>query len=937
MQVQAWCQLDLRQHFTHRFHLYLASRLGVVQAANGLRCPSKPIAREASLQEEVISSGEHGIHSRMLEGDSGLPIIEWEETSGIDEPLSAKRLKYHMEQTIRQLQRYHAAVDAGRTLYTSASILPIFLVEPYFETGVTEDESMLSYDPLPTTTSIRLLKLEPARTWLQSADRKGIHDLDLLTDPIRCYLTVQELEDYPVFDALSYTWSDPCTVYPSQDWRPSQGCPASSRQATWAAKTLDIFVDGKPVSVGPNLYLALQAIRAKWSQSPWDEGDDAVCFSGSIWVDALCINQQDLAEKTAQVGLMSRIYQEAENVWCWLGGEDSLCRQALTDLSNMEKAIRESHGEFNDQFGWKWTGYNPLDPKTYHDFGIPVMTEESWIAIYALLNRAWFKRAWIVQEICFAKNPVFLCGQLEFKLRPVLNVLAFFYSSGWATYLDIFADGKVRLPCEAEQSGGEIGRNNSAKSAMLFRSRDSDTVDPNWGYIIMQQRIAVGLMTDVPTVSRTSRRGRKTAPSLIHLLERHRPTEAGDPRDKVYAFLGMAKDNHGPGKLIADYSLPVRTVYILAMKFLFQSTGTLEALSMREHVREPLYEITADGKRQAVPLPTWVPNFNVRHMPISFHYHMASKGLEPRQIDIVDANLIVSGFQVSSITNLIEFNRERLFELAKFLEGVVPETEIKYSERYSAFADAYADGPDESSNYDHPPLHSTIMQSRFEVLWRTLCRDRYKHMCPAPSNCGDTFTEYLQQYVGWIEQYSFDFILGRWQKPDPERPSYGLDFSSFRHPQEAVDFAAKAYTGLHMLTNELEASAGYEITCSPKMLHFLEKLNSGSVDVDSSIAGYHSFKWPSKEVMDLGQELPSAKERVVLITTQTGHLGLAPKMVQEGDEVWILAGSNSPILLRRTEVSREYDLVGEAYIHGLMYGEAVRDRPGVDLQSVTIF
>lgn len=944
MQVQACSQLDLSEHSANRIHSYLAMCLGVVQDANGLRSPSNPIARKTSLQGEVPSSGEHSLRSDTLTGDGGLPAIGWEEHTGIIEPLSAKRLKYHTEQTMRQLLRYQVAFNAGKTLYTSSSLRPIFLVEPYFETGVTEDESILSYHPLPSATSIRLLKLEPVRTWLQNTYGRVTDDMDLITDPIRCHLTVQELEDCPVFDALSYTWGDPCTVYSSQDWRPSRDRPASLRQAAWAAKTLDIFVDGKPVSVGPNLYLALQAIRAKWSQSQRAEADDHVCFSGSIWVDAVCINQQDIAEKTTQVMMMSRIYRQAQNVWCWLGGEDSLCRQALIDLSNMARPIFDSPGEFIQSFSMKWWGYDLTDPETYHDFGIPVITEESWIGIYTLLNRAWFKRTWIVQEICFSKNPVFLCGQLVLKAKPLLSVLTFLNLSRWVLHMEDVARGKVRLPCEAEQSGAEIERNDSAKSTTLFRFREPDTAlaDYNWSTVILLHRIALGLETEVTTARKTPRHADSVEITLLNLLEVHGSTEAGDPRDKVYAFLSMAKDNYGPGKLTADYSLPVRTVYTLAMKFLLASTGTLRALTLLGNVGNPLYELTAEGIKESVVLPTWVPNFNTQHlMDVSFDRYKASEGLNPPQIDFLDANLIVSGLQVGSITNCTGFQKDRLIELAKFLDGVAPQTEIYYTEGFCPFANAYANVyanvSDETSNYDQAPLHSTVIQSRFEVLWRTLLYDSYKSAYPAPSNCGDIFTESLQDFVECTERLCLAFMLSCLEKADLASMPSSIDFSDFRHPQEAVDFAAKLYTGFRMLTNQLEPSADYEITCSPKMLGFLERLGSDAVDVNSFINEIFSGSksWPSKEIMTLEYELQKAKQRA-LITTHSGQLGLAPSSVQKGDEVWILAGSNSPSILRRTPVSGEYELVGQAYVHGIMYGEAVRDRSAADSRSITI-
>lgn len=57
--------------------------------------------------------------------------------------------------------------------------------------------------------------------------------------------------------------------------------------------------------------------------------------------------------------------------------------------------------------------------------------------------------------------------------------------------------------------------------------------------------------------------------------------------------------------------------------------------------------------------------------------------------------------------------------------------------------------------------------------------------------------------------------------------------------------------------------------------------------------------------------------------------GLALVMTQPGDEVWLLQCAKVPFVLRPREDGRYY-LVGEAYVHGLMHGEAVNGPGGRD-------
>ena len=49
----------------------------------------------------------------------------------------------------------------------------------------------------------------------------------------------------------------------------------------------------------------------------------------TIWIDTICIHQDDLQEKSRQVGLMSEIYGRAQKVSIWLGDEDNISRRAL--------------------------------------------------------------------------------------------------------------------------------------------------------------------------------------------------------------------------------------------------------------------------------------------------------------------------------------------------------------------------------------------------------------------------------------------------------------------------------------------------------------------------------------------------------------------------------------------------------------------------------
>jgi hypothetical protein len=103
------------------------------------------------------------------------------------------------------------------------------------------------------------------------------------------------MKDDPVYSALSYTWGDP-TV------------------------TEEISVDGSPMQVTTNLKAGLKALRAQ-----------AIL---AVWIDALCINQEDILEREQQVLRMQTIYSKAAEVIIWLGPKTDDSALAMSRIGN---------------------------------------------------------------------------------------------------------------------------------------------------------------------------------------------------------------------------------------------------------------------------------------------------------------------------------------------------------------------------------------------------------------------------------------------------------------------------------------------------------------------------------------------------------------------------------------------------------------------------
>ncbi|TGO25966.1 hypothetical protein BPAE_0069g00380 [Botrytis paeoniae] len=136
-----------------------------------------------------------------------------------------------------------------------------------------------------------------------------------------------------------------------------------------------IYINGNSLSITANLHAALLRLRNH-------------ALERVIWVDALCINQQDDQEKGLQIQLMPRIYGQATRVIVYFG-------EAADDSDMALESIRVAVNDENERLT------NP---------SIIQRTEEP---ILELLKRPWFQRIWVLQEVALARNILIKCGSAE--------------------------------------------------------------------------------------------------------------------------------------------------------------------------------------------------------------------------------------------------------------------------------------------------------------------------------------------------------------------------------------------------------------------------------------------------------------------------------------------------------------------------------------------
>ena len=200
--------------------------------------------------------------------------------------------------------------------------------------------------------------------------------------PIENYDESYEIEanqNQPIYEALSYNWG--------------------SAADTEIATVEDLPSQISTLSIGQNLAIALRHLRH--SNNP-----------RTLWIDAICINQEDLQERSNQVVRMGDIYQLASRVIIWLGPAADDSGIALSKLQFLGKQVEYTRRRrFVPSPGCQ-------EPDWFSSSYELPYTQEDWNAIYHLTSRSWFERLWVLQEAQLARSTsVVKCGQDEIPWR----------------------------------------------------------------------------------------------------------------------------------------------------------------------------------------------------------------------------------------------------------------------------------------------------------------------------------------------------------------------------------------------------------------------------------------------------------------------------------------------------------------------------------------
>ena len=338
---------------------------------------------------------------------------------------------------------------------------------------------------------------------------------------------------------------------------------------TWGAPIFDhhVICDGRRLAITAHLDAALRRFRT----TTW----------WMLWVDALCIDQINIPERNYQVPIMKHIYSQASVTSVYLGEScplheevlklmqslmvlaQILQKYSLAELEDMEtpdvatSRVRDAAIRFIEL---KRAGFPGLPEGTTDlmSAGFPHPQHPVWEAMQSLFLRPWFRRMWIIQEVGLSSDVIAMLGEHRVNWRLVIESMHA-YSEGGLGLWNVTTVQDMTAMTEFTKSGDSV----------------------------------LGLLKV---------RNYPQCRSLIELLNYFRKCLCSDPRDKVYALLGLANDQGAHQMVSIDYSKSVEAVYLECAEFLVRNGDGIKMLTQAGILQG------CNDTSVELSLPSWVPD-----------------------------------------------------------------------------------------------------------------------------------------------------------------------------------------------------------------------------------------------------------------------------------------------------------------------------------------
>ena len=298
----------------------------------------------------------------------------------------------------------------------------------------------------------------------------------------------------------------------------------STLSYTWANSDLDnegnaIYADGSALLIQPNL--------AAWIKT------HGVLLAGQghlFWIDQLCIDQSNISERGDQVHLMKEIYTKSSKLFVWLGPGSE---ESTLALETMDRAGHVLHDIYRDP------NRHQLSSEEYYARGFPKPNTAAWGAVYRLFEKPYFRRVWVQQEIVASKfyEIIVQCGKASFPWAGLENTAFAMAHAKSAVEAKVYDDAAT-----AGLQGSQMRLGPSTMKGVAsfedFRATNPDAVNR----------------------------------TLYTVLKSFRGYKATDPRDMIFALVGMQHDSQ-ESIFIPDYHRSVKELYTLVTHSMITKYG----------------------------------------------------------------------------------------------------------------------------------------------------------------------------------------------------------------------------------------------------------------------------------------------------------------------------------------------------------------------------
>ncbi|KAB5511436.1 heterokaryon incompatibility protein-domain-containing protein [Coniochaeta sp. 2T2.1] len=396
------------------------------------------------------------------------------------------------------------------------------------------------------------------------------------------------------------------------------------------ANTAGILVNGVFFNAFAQLVHALKCALRYWKRK--DDNRDGYFL---LWVDQICINQSDPGERSHQVMMIRDIYSDCETTLVCL---------SITDEPSV---VKGEWGPFDEKHhnGLEWLikmkGLTSLVDvfwdKCFEDGSVTL-----WLASFlAFLRCPWWTRSWVYQEFVCSPEVYFLFGEegapwekISACLTPDLLSWCDMWTSRLASKSHV---DRVRLKQQEykERAQQRMQQHNEARLHLTAHRRFDIEVEEKVGDLV-KQLTARDVQQSMRTVAAMMDGRSKPNSRLgdLRVFLRHaRNFQASDARDKIYAFVGLAREEYGFEPRYAPENTAVH-VHSDAARRILEYDGDLTYLLEQAFVgRQDL----------GFFLPSWVPDWNCyedRRVLLELQQHadkLNSGGNSPQAADSADS------------------------------------------------------------------------------------------------------------------------------------------------------------------------------------------------------------------------------------------------------------------------------------------------------------